>query len=172
MDYLYHGVPKDMRGNTLYPLNQLKEFYPDIYEKEATKYKNRGYLMEQKIPLLDCLWNDVLHFTAVPPIKIKNTLSSLGKNYKYKFYQIDPKEFSKENTVIYLFKPNKKVFTSDNFIEYSPEIVKDLQDIPVETMEYYKKKIESGEQPLMYQYIPHILHRGSIQIDKSNIIEV
>ena len=38
MNYLYHWVPKDMRGDTLFSLNTLKEKHPVLYEKEASKH--------------------------------------------------------------------------------------------------------------------------------------
>ncbi len=32
--------------------------------------------MEQRIPILNCLWNDVLHFSPVHPAKIKQAMTS------------------------------------------------------------------------------------------------
>ena len=41
MNYIYHRVPKEMRGEVLFPLNTLKETEPDLYEKESAKYVGR-----------------------------------------------------------------------------------------------------------------------------------
>ncbi|MBK8551651.1 MAG: hypothetical protein IPL53_11555 [Ignavibacteria bacterium] len=70
MNYLYHRVPKNLRGNVLYPLNTLKEIHPDLYEQQASKYAGREHITCQIIPILNCLWNDVLHFSAVNPEEI------------------------------------------------------------------------------------------------------
>ncbi len=67
MIYLYHSVPKNLQGNILYPLNTLKEKHPEIYEQQVSKYVGREHMTQQRIPILDCLWNDVLHFSAVNP---------------------------------------------------------------------------------------------------------
>jgi hypothetical protein len=84
--YLYHRVPKDMRGNTLHPLNQLKKVSPDIYAQKVKKYEGRLEILERKIPALDCLWNDVLHLTAVHPTVLNAAFESVGKNYNLRFY--------------------------------------------------------------------------------------
>ena len=71
MIYLYHSVPKNLEGSILYPLNTLKGKHPDIYEQQVSKYVGREHIKEQRIPILDCLWNDVLHFSAVNPKEVK-----------------------------------------------------------------------------------------------------
>ena len=70
MAFIYHKVPADMSGNILYPLNVMEKINPEIYEKAVKKYEGREYLMREVIPWLNCLWNDVLHFSIVHPTKI------------------------------------------------------------------------------------------------------
>lgn len=79
MNYLYHWVPKDLQGDTLFPLNTLKEKYPDLYKKEASKYVGREQIMQDVLPILNCLWNDVLHFSAVHPSLVKEALFESGR---------------------------------------------------------------------------------------------
>ncbi|MBI2087070.1 MAG: hypothetical protein HYT69_02770 [Candidatus Zambryskibacteria bacterium] len=67
MEYLYHQIPKNMFGTLLYPLNVLKETHPEIYAEHAKKYVGREQLLTATVPPLNCLWNDVLHFTAIAP---------------------------------------------------------------------------------------------------------
>jgi hypothetical protein len=52
-----------MRGETLYPLNQLRSVDPALYGRERAKYKGREAVLEFRIPLIDVLWND----TSPPP---------------------------------------------------------------------------------------------------------
>jgi len=59
--HLYHRVPADLKGHILYPLNQLKSIYPSLYDTKATTYQGREAVMQARIPLLNCLWNDVPH---------------------------------------------------------------------------------------------------------------
>ena len=65
-----------MEGETLYPLNKLKDVYSNIYEEARSKYKGREAVMRHKIPYLNCLWNDVLHLTVVHPQKLKDALGT------------------------------------------------------------------------------------------------
>ena len=77
-DYLYHRVPDDMKGSILYPLNQLRNVYPSLYAAKAASYKNREAVMQARIPILDCLWNDVIHFSPVHPSKIQRSRAEAG----------------------------------------------------------------------------------------------
>jgi len=172
MNYLYHQVPKDMQGDVLYPLNELKEIYPEIYRKKFAKYENRPHIPRQKIPILNCLWNDVLHLSAIHPMKLKEAFSALGKHYDFVSYQIDPTILSKDNTVIYLHNERKKDddLNPADFVEYDPELISNYAEIPEETLTYYKERISAGESPLLYHLVPHILYRGSFYVDKASVV--
>ena len=65
MQYVYHMVPEELKGEYLIPLNELKSVYPNLYGEYIQKYKDhphREKLLTRKIPKLECLWNDVVHF--------------------------------------------------------------------------------------------------------------
>src|SRR3989344_5310930 len=110
MIFAYHFVPEKMRGKILYPLNQLKKKYPISYRYELEKYSWRKYILKKKIPLLNCLWNDVLHFTLVHPKKIKKALKEQGFNPQtFKVYKIPLKNLNKSQTIIYLNNPRKSL---------------------------------------------------------------
>ena len=49
--YLYHWVPNDMVGDTLYPLNELKKTHSDLYEQKVSKYIGSEKVMKQVIPI-------------------------------------------------------------------------------------------------------------------------
>jgi hypothetical protein len=127
MNFIYHLVPKDMRGDILYPLNKLNNVYPDLFKKAAKKYEGRELLRELRIPVLDCLWNDVLHFTAVHPKKIKNALAEAGIPIQRSFecFEIDPKAFEAENTIVFLYQHRKRedFLNEENFEKYNPSMV-------------------------------------------------
>ena len=53
--YLYHRVPADLKGHTLYPLNQLKTVYPSLYVAKAASYQDREAVMQARLPILGCL---------------------------------------------------------------------------------------------------------------------
>lgn len=176
MNYLYHRVPKNLQGNTLYPLNVLKEKLPNVYESEIKKYKGRENLLEIKIPSLNCLWNDVLHLAAVHPSEIKNSLRDAGRkeDFEMKYFQIDPALLEIENAIVYLYiqENNDDISREDNFKPFVLTDTENLSSMPEATKDYYKKLISTGKNPLLYHKIPHVLYRGSIDISGCKIISV
>lgn len=64
---LFHARRAEIRGETLYPLNQLEAIYPDIDARERAKYAGREQVPDFRIPLLDALWNDTLHLSPIHP---------------------------------------------------------------------------------------------------------
>jgi hypothetical protein len=164
--YVYHRVPAQMWGTTLYPLNILKVKNPGLYSEKAEKYNGREHVMEQIVPTLNTLWNDVLHFTAVHPQELKKSLIEAGmKPKEMKFYQIDPSLFDPKHTTVYLYQDHvlNKV-DPDDFTEFDPANLAQYSVIPEKTRQYYKESFSKGELPLMYVGVPHILYKGSIDV--------
>lgn len=160
-----------MQGEALYPLNELKNVYPDRYEVEKSKYEGREAVMRQRIPFLNCLWNDVLHLTAVHPRDIKEALST---ERNFKAFVINPHSLDMEKTVVYLYqykdtalKMNKK-----NFTQYNPDSIEQYAQLPEATKEYYQEMKQKGERPLLFVRVPHILYKGSIDTSDLEIVEV
>jgi|AntRauTorcE11897_2_1112592.scaffolds.fasta_scaffold01979_4 hypothetical protein len=128
--------------------------------------------MEQKIPYLNCFWNDVLHFTTVHPRKIK---AALGSSRTFKAFSIDPHVLEPANTIVYLHQQNDiREKTRADFVEYNPNEVAQYKEIPEATKDYYKRMRNQGKRPLMFVRVPHILHKGSIDTSAPSveIIEV
>ena len=174
MNYLYHSVSKNLRGNILYPLNVLKEKYPDLYEMQVSKYAGREHVTRQQIPILNCLWNDVLHFSAVHPSEIKKALIEAGSKFDFNrsYYQINPELLSTKNTIVYLYAHvnNEREMEKENFVSYNPNDIAKFSHMPQATKDYYKEIINKGERPLLYHRIPHILYKGSLDIIDMPII--
>ena len=166
MIYLYHSIPKNLQGNILYPLNTLKERHPIVYEEQVSKYLGREHIKEQRIPILGCLWNDVLHFSAVNPKEVKQALIEAGRNpdFTMNYYQVDPKLIDLKKAIVYLYTHtnNKDKMNEKNFASYNPDEIEKISVMPQGTKDYYKKIIENGGQPLLYHGIPHILYRGTV----------
>jgi len=156
MNYLYHRK-KGIKGNTLYPLNELKNIFPEVYGKHIKKYVGREFVMEQKIPKLNCLWNDVLHFSAVHPLEIKKSLAEVGfkyENVSWDFYEINQSDLDQQKIIVYLYKPEflGDKFNKENWEIYNPEDIEKYSVLPKETKEYYKESFEKGESPLFMAF--------------------
>lgn len=174
-NYIYHRVPNNLTGDILYPLNQLKDIYPEVYVQHSLKYEGRESLNKKIIPKLDCLWNDVLQMTAVDPKEaydeIRKYKPNLAKDY---FYKIPADILEKECTVVYLYNhPERDVNLDEQYvIEYEPEDIGKYSKLPDGTKEYYKEAIDSGKLPLLWPNVPHIFYKGTLNIEGLEIIEV
>lgn len=173
--YLYHMVPIDMKGTILHPLNKLKEIHPELYLLKVKKYNDRKEILETFIPTLECLWNDVLHCAAIDPATLKEALVAAGREpTEMKFYQIDPEKLDPQKTTIYLFPEKTKgsKLEEGQFVNYHPSKLEHYTEIPSGTKQYYKKKYNNGEKPLLFLGIPHILHKGPLDISDAPVITV
>ncbi len=174
--YLYHSVPENLHGNILYPLNTLKEKFPKIYEQEVSKYVGREDTTQLQIPTLNCLWNDVLHFLAVNPKEVKKALIDAGRDsdFTMNYYQVDSKLIEPKNATVYLYAhtDDENDMNEENFVPYNPDEVQKFSSMPQETKGYYKEIISKGDMPLLYHRIPHILYKGTLDINDLSIISV
>jgi hypothetical protein len=164
--YLYHIAPKDFKGTTLYPLNVLKDVHPDLYAAQNQKYDNREHVKKLFIPQLNCYWGDVLHFSAVPPDELVKALSKAGFEKKITYFEIDPGLLDPEKTIVYLnkVKEDKTNLAEDDFVPFVASEVGKWGYIPDATIDYYRKKFERGEKPLLFLFVPHILYKGSLDV--------
>ena len=159
----------------LYPLNQLKKVHPDLFEKEASKYHGREFILQQKLPKLQCLWNDVLHFSAVHPLEVKQALIKAGSSdFTRQFYQVNPSLLETERTVVYLYKyeDSETEINEKNMMPYDPNNIEVFSKLPDETRAYYEEEISMGNDPLLYHLVPHILYKGSLNTSDLAVITV
>lgn len=174
MPYIYHIVPKGMQGTTLYPLNTLKAVYPEAYENHMKKYEGRTELLGRRIERLDCLWNDVLHCSALNPSVVVEKMRKLGKNFNLSFFEIPAEMLGPENTVVYLYTPREKGThpPQEDFIAYNPKEVEKYAYLPDATVQYYKETLAAGGKILSFHLVPHILYKGSLDTKDLKIITV
>ena len=176
MQYLYHFVPENLQGKILYPLNVLKEKYPEAYSKHVKKYIGREKLLELKIPHLDCLWNDVIHLSAVDPKEVKQALVEAGmpEQFTMSFYVIDPSTLDPKYAIVYLYPDDRGVLDAkpEDFKPYNADTIGSYSHLPIATKEFYRAMYAQGKLPHMYHRVPHIFYKGSLDISDFPIITV
>lgn len=160
-----------MIGEQLIPLNQMKASMAEVHDKNLEKYEGREEILERRIQLLDCLWNDVVQFLPLHPQKVFELQQKLGlisSVPRYKFYEINLSNLDPNKTVVFF----KTAPGEENVkIKWLNEVdFTSLQEIPEATLAYYKTLIGTGELPFNYQFIPHIVYRGVVSISETNII--
>lgn len=171
--HLYHGIPEDMKGSELIPLNKMLEVDADLRAKYLEKYKGREEILKRKIPLLDCLWNDVVQLLPLHPrqlFELQQELSLINEIPDYRYYQIDVNTLDPKKTVIY-FKtaPGEENVT----VKWLKDVSLDeLQTIPEATRKYYESMVGTGEPVFNYQFVPHVVYQGSIDVSSVQVINL
>lgn len=170
MSYFYHGIPEDMKGDSLIPLTEMMSVDSELREKYLEKYKGREEILERKIPLLDCLWNDVVQLLPLHPKKLFELQQELGiveELPDYRYFQIETSQLDPSKTVVYF----KTASGEENVtVKWLSDVnLDDLQDIPLATSEYYKSMVDTGEPVFNYQFVPHIIYRGTIDVSSAKV---
>ncbi|HLE11030.1 MAG: hypothetical protein A2504_10495 [Bdellovibrionales bacterium RIFOXYD12_FULL_39_22] len=182
--YLYHSLPPNLTGTTLYPLNMMKGIIDDIFQDQAKKYEGREQLMQTKIPKLGCLWNDVLHFSPISFEQMYNALyDSLTKyapenlKIKYpihrKFLKIDSELLNQDNLCIFLNQVEIPTYNftgfEDQFIIFQNEKEIIQIDISPTQIDKYNEAFQKGRRLLIYSHSPHVFYKGYIELEKFGI---
>lgn len=173
MAFLYHGVPEKMKGHHLISLNEMFKTHQDLHDQYLEKYKGREEILERTIPLLGCVWNDVVQLLPLHPQKLFELQKESGliesiPNYSY--FRIDSDELDADSTVVYF----KTAPGEENVIvKWLKDVnLDELQNIPQPTMDYYKSSIGKKEPIFNYQFVPHVVFKGKIDISNSEIIRL
>lgn len=173
MTYLYHGIPEDMRGDSLLPLSKMLSIDPELSIKYLKKYDGREELLERTIPLLDRLWNDVVQLLPLHPKKLFELQRDLGLVEQlpdYRYFQIETTLLDPSKTVVF-FKtaPGNENVT----VKWLTDVnLDDLQDIPPATAEYYRSMVGTDEPVFNYQFVPHIVYRGTVDVSDAKVISL
>jgi len=177
MQFLYHRVPSNMHGTVLYPLNELRDVAPVIAARQAAKYNDRPMLMRRRVPILDCLWNDVLHLSPVHPSIIKRELLAAGGSpppRAWRCFVIDPNGLDRARTTVFLATRTRyagDAFPLEEFVSFDPVNLERYAVFPPTMREYFAEEVTAGRRPLLYTSIPHILYRGSIDTEGLTIVD-
>ena len=173
MANIYHLVPKKIYGNELIPLNQLKNQFPEVYSAQITKYQGREKILQRTIPKIDCLWNDVLHFSSISPQIIFSHLQQLGFGPfpNLKWYEIPVENIKTLPTVVYQAPPEPRpdFLLTENDVEiFDAATWKEPKTLTSATIQYFLTCKHEGKSPLSFQFVPHVLAKGRVNIEGTN----
>lgn len=171
--FLYHGVQETMVGNRLLPLNELFKLDPDLHAAHLKKYVGREEVLKRRIPLLDCRWNDVVQLLPLHPGKLFALQKQLGLIQTvpdYRYFEIDPAMLNPARTAVF-FKtaPGDENVTIKWLADTKLE---ELQEVPSATVSYYKSMVGKNEPVFNYQFVPHIIYKGTIDISTATVISL
>ena len=178
MKVVYHGVPKDMAGHVLYPLNQLRVIAPEAYQFQKSKYAGRESVLGYRIPGLNLFFNDTIHCAAVNPSRLCDARQQLGipqpTMMSGLFFAIPLERIMVHRVVWYSGKtlwingaPDEDVPLvppNDEFEPFNPQAYRELSEPTPAHLAYLKRMKHAGKRPLMFVHIPHILVAGPIDV--------
>ena len=173
MNFLYHGIPEMMHGDALVPLSTMHAKDPELHAKYLEKYKGREAIVERRVPLLDCSWSDVVQLLPLHPGQLFELQHKLGLKDEipdYRYFKIDASRLDPNKTAVF-FKtaPGDEHVT----VKWLRDVDFDeLQSIPPATIRYYESMIGTNEPVFNYQFVPHILYQGEIDIAGCDVISL
>jgi len=171
MNFVYHRVPSQLEGNTLYPLNRLKDLYPKLYEQQAAKYAGREEIPGWHIEPLDCLWNDVLFLSPVEPHSIRQAMIEACYDFPpMRFFKIPACMLDPAQTVIRHYR--RRRIDPPRYDAYDPCTIDRYAPLSPETVENYRSVLARGERPFVFLHVPHILYKGTLGVAGLAILEV
>lgn len=172
----YHLLKDGFIGDTIYPLNLLKDIYPEIYSFETKKYIGREKLMEVRNPILSCLWNDVIQFTCLDP---RLTLGAIKKiapkreGKKYKIFSLDLKKI--DSTKACLFTPSENLVQHEHqdhqYEAFDLGHFENLTCVPAEQIDRWKHNIENNNPLLLWSRTRHFFYKCPVDLSEGEISE-
>lgn len=173
MPFIYHKKPEQMIGNVLYPLNILKDVDERAYKNAIAKYKSREDLMKEKIPKLNCFWNDVLHCISLHPNLIFDKMKEVGLNPPAcEWYKIDIKQIKTTSLALYTFDSDSPMKIPENEIKIMTiDEYREITAVPEKAKSWYRKLAKDGGKiKLPFRFIPHVFVKGTIDITDTEIL--
>jgi len=173
--FVYHLVPEQMHGNTLFPLNRLREVAPAVAAIACQKYEGREVLLKTRIPPLDCLWNDVLMFCPVHPRHIMQTFREEGYNLRpRRWFEVPLSRFEPACTAVFFSKIRPYgdfAMPDDAFAMLSDVDFESLTHFPDALRQHIGQARAENRRPFMFVGVPHILYRGTLLLDGIDVEE-
>jgi hypothetical protein len=168
-----------MSGDLLIPLNTLKATHPEAYSEHVKKYKGREELLQKNIPILNCLWNDVLHISPINPQILLDTWRSEGLfefsgiKKSIEVFKIPVKLLNDETTVCFqsfnydFHSKDPNLFKYWNFNQSE---FKEQNEVEPKQVEIWKNDIENKRPLFWYSHTMHILAQQTIDTRSCELI--
>lgn len=178
--FIYHRKLPIFKGDFIYPLNELKNIYPDAYELVAGKYQGREELINKVIPGFNVLWNNVVQCSPIHPAKIVGGLILAGRKKEEQpeteWFKIPLEKIKGQKAIYYKYKhwskDNPFEFLPEDFEEFDFDKYQELEEMPEKTLQDFKQRLLQGKKPFLFHLIPHILVLGKIDIRGVEIIRI
>ena len=151
---------------------------PELYAQQVAKYRGRERLTLVTVPVVNALWNDLVHCAPIHPRVIYRALANVGiERGSDTFFKIPVSQLEGMSVVWfdpwvdpargdYPFPLDERDVTLFDRASY-----RELTQLPARTVRYYEQARKGGRRPLLYQFVPHVLVHGSIDVADVEVID-
>ena len=179
MAYVYHLCAPDFRGNVLYPLDGLREAFPDVYERERVKYDGRESVLSFVIPGLGVTWGATVNLSALDPAHLVAVRRQLGVPFSIlltrRVLRIPAERIAKLKAVRYNSKshwinsspgdPSVPIAPPEHeFFSFDAATYEEVTQVPQLHIEYLQRQLARGERALGFVFVPHVLVASAIDV--------
>ena len=189
MTTVWHGVPRDMIGETLFPLGQLNALDVGLYDEQRAKYAGREQVLDYRVPLLGCGFLDTIHCSSVHPHRIYQARRDAGFDVPARSaagwgiglaFEIPLERILVNPTLWYAWRtpwvngyPDEEVALappSEEFEMFDPQRYWPLADVPDLHRAYLARRSADGRRALTFVHIPHVLVAGPIDVHGCRVV--
>ena len=175
--YVYHLKQNGFIGTQLLSLNELRLISSELFDKFSEKYSWRPKLKQAQVPILNCLWNDVIHLSPMPMQIIFDEAMRVGhilpNRYAFKIpiRELDATQLVEVQTYPYLSDLDYNI-PPESTQKVVTESFESLEEIPFHLTKYYESCKANNIAPLLFNGLPHILFKGKIDLSSVETIQV
>ena len=179
-----------MVGDTVFPLNQLREVAPSLHQAQKAKYAGREAVLDFRLPIVDVAFNDTVHCSSVHPHRLFEARRTVGFDAPARpqppvqitglFFEIPVERILVHPVLWYTARtlwingaPNENVPLTpplDEFEPFDASRYRPLADATQLHFEYLRRVKERGQRPLLFVHIPHVLVAGPIDVRGCRVI--
>jgi hypothetical protein len=179
MAFVYHLCAPDFRGNTLYPLDGLRQALPDIYERERIKYDERESVLSFVIPGLGVTWGATVNLSALDPSRLVMARRQLGVPFSNlltrrvlripveRIAHLPAVRYNSETHWINSSPGDASVPLtppSHEFLPFRPDVYEEVTEVPELHLHYLRRQLARGERALGFVFVPHVLVAAPIDV--------
>lgn len=177
--FVYHLCAPDFRGTTLFPLDNLRQALPEIYERERAKYDRRESVLEFVIPKLGVTWGATVNLSALDPSHLVAARRRFGVPFSNlltrRLLRIPVSRIAHLPAVTYKSNshwinsapgdPNVPLAAPDHeFFPFDPLTYQEATEVPEMHLEYLRRQLARRERALGFVFVPHVLVAGPIDV--------
>jgi hypothetical protein len=179
MPYVYHLCADDFRGDELLPLNLLATRFPDIHEREMSKWTGRESVIQFAVPHLGVTWGDTVNLAALDPVRLVEARRRLGVPFsnllQRSLLRIPLERIAGQLAVVYdsrshwrNSRPDLKdvpeVPPPSDFTLFDPASYEELTEVPQMHLDYLVEQRDAGVPALGFVFVRHVLVTGAVDV--------